>query len=100
MLRILSAFIIVIMAIMASAQPFHSDPEMRDSVDRTIRVKRQWGDMYSFKVKTPFFKIKVKRPYPYVGGYGYGYGYGPVGYGPVGYHGYDPAFHGPIGFFG
>ncbi|VDK65366.1 unnamed protein product [Onchocerca ochengi] len=93
MLRILSTLIIVIMVITASAQPFHSDPEKRDSVDSTIRVKRQWGDFSSFKVKTPFFKVKVKRRYPY--GYGYGYGYGPVVY-----HGYDPAFYGPVGFFG
>ncbi|KAM3727261.1 Serrate RNA effector molecule [Dirofilaria immitis] len=112
MLTISPIFIIAIVAVMAFSQPLHNDSEMKDNADHTRRVKRQWGDWYSYKFKTPFYKMKIRTPFPYGGnmhpfGGGYGYrqfGYHPGGYGPIGFlGGYGPmGFHsgyGPIGYY-
>ncbi|EJW87718.1 hypothetical protein WUBG_01367 [Wuchereria bancrofti] len=64
---LLSAFIVVIMATAISSLSFLNDPEIVDNVDRVTRVKRQWNNwnMYSYKSKTPFYKMKIKIPFPY-----------------------------------
>lgn len=51
-------------------------------------MKRQWNfwSPYSYKIKTPFFKVKVKNPFM-LGGYPYG------GYGMSGYYGYQSPFY-------
>lgn len=67
-----------------------------------MRVKRQWGGWgggfapYTYKFKTPFYKVKIKSPHPlhgFGGGSPFGGGFG--GGSPFGFH---PAFHSPFGF--
>uniref|UniRef100_A0A0R3S2B4 Uncharacterized protein n=1 Tax=Elaeophora elaphi TaxID=1147741 RepID=A0A0R3S2B4_9BILA len=87
------------MAVAVSSVPLPSDPEMQDgSMESTKRVKRQWGwNAYSYKFKTPFFKVKVKSPFMYGGGFHPYGGYGPYGYG---YHHplHMPYFYGAHGW--